>query len=62
MKAQLLTARYSIGIRVSWCSRRAATQASTSSFVDSGPKLMRMTPPETFFGSFRVAMTWLGLP
>ena len=28
----------------------------------SGPKLRRMTPPETFFGSFRAAMTWLGLP
>ena len=48
---------YSIGIRVSWCSRRAATQASTSSLVDSGPKLMRMTPPETFLGSFSVAIT-----
>ena len=33
-----------------------------SASVVSGPKLRRMAPPETFFGSFSAPMTWLGLP
>ena len=33
-----------------------------SSKVVSGPKLRRITPPETFLGSFSAATTWLGLP
>ena len=51
-----------MGIRVSWCRRRASTQASISASVVSGPKLRRMTPAETRLGSFRATTTWLGLP
>ena len=51
-----------MGIRVSRCRRSASAQASISSKEVSGPKLRRMTPEATRFGSFKAATTWLGFP
>ena len=46
-----------MGIRVSWWRRRASAQASMSPLSVSGPKLRRITPPETFLDSFKAAIT-----